>query len=90
MVTRSDARTETREEFEARLLRQSDEADAGAYDHIFERQHNDMISRLPDGYEYDYDEGAIVRTDPNLPDHCYVEAKVNGALTGRMVRLAAL
>ena len=35
---------ETREEFEARLLRQSDEADAGAYDHIFERTLNDMIS----------------------------------------------
>ena len=30
MVNRSDARTETREEFEARLLRQSDEADQNA------------------------------------------------------------
>ena len=84
MVTR----TETREEFEARLLRQSDEADAGAYDHIFERMLNDMINRLPDGYTYE--DGRIVRTDPNLPDHCYVEAKVNGVLAGRLVRLAAL
>ena len=49
MATRSDARTETREEFEARLLRQSDEADAGAFDHIFERQHDYLLSQLPDG-----------------------------------------
>ena len=49
MATRSDTRTETREEFEARLLRQSDEADAGAYDHLAARGLDYLISQLPDG-----------------------------------------
>ena len=83
-------RPETRDEFEARLARESDAADAGAYDHVFERMLNDMISRLPDGYEYNGDVGAIVRTDPDLPDHCYVAQKIDGVLTGRMVKVAAL
>ena len=65
MATRSDARTETREEFEARLLRQSDAADAGEYDHIFQRATDYLISQLPDGYILK--DGHIVRTDPNLP-----------------------
>ena len=59
MVTR----TETREEFEARLLRQADEADAGAYDHIFARHDDYLISQLPDGYIY---EGGPRR--PHRPD----------------------
>ena len=90
MVTRSDARTETREEFEARLLRQSDEADAGAYDHIFARGRDYLISQLPDGYVFDDDTGHIVRTDPNLPNHFCVAARVDGVPTGRMAKLTAL
>ena len=85
MVTR----TETREEFEARLLRQSDEADAGAYDHIFARGRDYLISQLPDGYAFDDDAGCVVRTDPDLPDHVWIAAIHDGAPTGRMVKLAA-
>ncbi len=83
MVTR----TETREERDARLIRESDAADAGAYDHIFARQHDAVISRLPDGYAYE--EGRFVRTDPNLPDHFYIEQRIDGVLTGRMVKVPA-
>ncbi len=88
MATRSDTRTETREEFEARLLRQADEAAAGAYDHIFARGLDYLISQLPDGYAWD--EGRIVRTDPDLPDHVWIAAISNGVPTGRKVKLAAL
>ena len=68
-------RTETPEEFEARLLRQFDfdEADTGAFDHIFERKHDYMLSQLPDGYAFD-DAGCVVRTDPDLPDHVWIAA----------------
>ena len=83
MVTR----TETREERDARLTRESDAADAGAYDHIFVRQRDAVISRLPDGYVYA--EGRFVRTDPNLPDHFYIEQRIDGVLTGRMVKVPA-
>ena len=83
MVTR----TETREERDARLIRESDAADAGAYDHIFARQRDAVISRLPDGYVYV--EGRFVRTDPNLPDHFYIEQRIDGVLTGRMVKVPA-
>ena len=83
MVTR----TETREERDARLIRESDAADKGEYDHIFARQHDAVISRLPDGYAYE--EGRFVRTDPNLPDHFYVEQRIDGVLTGRMVKVPA-
>ena len=80
-------RTETREEFEARLIRQSEDADAGAYDHIFDAMLDDLISSLPEGYGFE--NGRIVRLDPSLPDHVYVEAKANGIPTGRQVRLVA-
>ncbi len=84
MVTR----TETREEFEARLLRQSDEADAGAYDHIFQRSRDYLISQLPDGYVFK--DGYFVRTDPDLPDHFWIAAVSDGVPTGRMVKVTAL
>ena len=83
-------RTETREEFEARLLRQSDEADAGAYDHIFQRHHDYLLSQLPDGYTYDYDTGHIVRTDPTLPADIWIASIYDGVPTGQMVKITAL
>ena len=88
MATRSDARTETREEFEARLLRQSDEADAGAYDHLAARALDYLISQLPDGYTYE--DGHIVRGDPNLPADIWIASISNGVPTGQMVKITAL
>ncbi len=84
MVTR----TETREEFEARLLRQSDEADAGAYDHIFQRHHDYLLSQLPDGYVFK--DGHIVRTDPDLPADIWIASIYDGKPTGQMVKVTAL
>ena len=84
MVTR----TETREEFEARLLRESDAADAGAYNDSAARGRDYLISQLPDGYTYE--DGRIVRTDPNLPDHFWIPAISDGVPTGRMAKITAL
>ena len=91
MVTRYDARTETREERDARLIRESDAADAGEgeYAQIFAEGRDYLISQLPDGYTYE-GEGRIVRADPNLPDHVWIPAEYDGVPTGRMVKLAAL
>ncbi len=83
MVTR----TETSEERDARLIRESDAVDAGAYDHILAKGRESLFSRLPDGYAYE--EGRFVRTDPNLPDHFYIEQRIDGVLTGRMVKVPA-
>ena len=83
MATRVDTAEETREQFEARLLRQSDEADAGAYDHIFGPMIDDLFSQMPDGYIIV--EGSFFRLDPDLPDHFYVESRV----TGRQLQAAA-
>ena len=84
MVTR----TETREERDARLLRESDAADAGAYDHLAARGRDYLISQLPDGYTYE--DGRIVRTDPNLPDHFWIPAIFDGVPTGQRVKITAL
>ena len=85
MVTR----TETREEFEARLIRESDAADAGAYDHIFQRATDYLISQLPDGYILRGD-GHIVRTDPDLPADIWIASIYNGVPTGQRVKITAL
>ncbi len=84
MVTRS----ETREEFEVRLIRQSDEADAGAYDHIRARAREYMLSQIPDGYVFK--DGHFVRTDPDLPDHFYIASISDGKPTGRRVKVTPL
>ncbi len=81
-------RTETREEFEARLLCQADEADAGAYDHIFQKNHDYMISQLPDGYVFK--DGHFVRTDPTLPADFWIASGYDGKPTGQMVKVTAL
>ena len=88
MATRSDARTETREEFDARLIRESDAADAGAYDHIFARHHDYLISQLPDGYTYE--DGRIVRGDPDLPEDIWIASIYDGVPTGQRVKITAL
>ncbi len=87
-VSRMVTRTETREERDARLIRESDAADAGAYDHVFARGRDYLISQLPDGYAFEG--GRIVRTDPTLPDHFWIPAISNGVPTGRMAKITAL
>ena len=84
MVTR----TETREEFEARLLRQAAEAEAGAFDHIFARHDDYLISQLPDGHIYEG--GRVVRTDPTLPEDIWIASGYDGVPTDRKVKITAL
>lgn len=79
--------SETREEFEARLQRQAEEAEAGAYDDVLAEQLRYLLSQLPDGYILD-DTSRIVRLDPDLPDHIYVTSMINGVPSGR-VRIPA-
>ena len=83
-------RAETREERDARLLRQSDEAEAGAFDHIFERQHDYLLSQLPDGYAFDDDAGCVVRTDLTLPEDVWIASGYDGVPTDRKVKITAL
>ena len=85
MVTR----TETREERDARLTREADAADAGAYDHLAARGRDYLISQLPDGYIL-RDDGHIARTDPNLPADIWIASISNGVPTGQMVKITAL
>ena len=80
--------TETSEEFEARLLRQSDAVDAGEYDHIFARHDDYLISQLPDGYILK--DGHVVRTDPTLPADIWIASGYDGVPTDRKVKLTAL
>ena len=87
MATRADAGTETREEFEERLIRQSAAADAGEYGSIFAEMVEDLVNHLPDGYVLE--DGRIIRSDSSLPDHVYVESKVDGVLSGQQIRLVA-
>ena len=85
MVTR----TETREERDARLARDSDAADAGAYDHIFQRHRDYLLSQIPDGYVL-RDDGHIARTDPDLPADFWIASTYDGKPTGQMVKVTAL
>lgn len=39
----------------------------------YERMLRDAEARLPEGYEYDWERGAVVRLDPSLPLQPYVE-----------------
>lgn len=38
----------------------------------YERMLKDAEARLPEGYEYDWERGAVVRLDPSLPLQPYV------------------
>lgn len=42
-------------------------------DRQFERMLKEAEARLPEGYEYDWERGAVVRLDPSLPLQPYVE-----------------
>ncbi len=84
MVTR----TETREEFEARMLRESEAVDAGTYDDIRARDRDYLLSQIPDGYMLK--DGYFVRTDPDLPDHFWIASIYDGKPTGQMVKVTAL
>ena len=44
-----------------------------AADRQFERMLREAEARLPEGYEYDWERGAVVRLDPSLPLQPYVE-----------------
>ena len=85
MATR--ARSETTDEFEARLRRQQEEVEAEAYDDVLADHIEYLESRLPDGYILD-ETSRIVRLDPSLPDHVYVTSEINGVPSGR-VRIPA-
>ena len=39
----------------------------------YERMLKEAEARLPEGYEYDWERGAVVRLDPSLPLQPYVE-----------------
>lgn len=41
-------------------------------DRQFERMLKEAEARLPEGYEYDWERGAVVRLDPSLPLQPYV------------------
>ena len=80
-------RSETTEEFEARLQRQQEEVEAGAYDDVLADHIRYLENQLPDGYILD-ETSRIVRLDPSLPDHVYVISEINGVPSGR-VRIPA-
>ena len=78
---RTRERSETREEFEARLMRLSDEADAGAFDHFVEAAISYLESQAPEGYAFV--DGGFVRLDPSLPDHVVIDQLYNGRVIGQ-------
>lgn len=55
----------------------STEQDGGFSEEVADRQFERMLreaeARLPEGYEYDWERGAVVRLDPSLPLQPYVE-----------------
>ena len=77
---------ETREEFEARLTRLSDEADAGAFDHLVAAAIAELVSQLPEGYAFV--DGWFVRLDPSLPDHVTINQLYNGRVVGQQTHPA--
>ncbi|MCY4620473.1 MAG: hypothetical protein OXD34_01360 [bacterium] len=81
MVTRE--RRETTEEFEARLQRQQEEVEAGAYDDVLAENVRYLERQLPDGYVLD-GSSRIVRLDPTLPDHVFVTVETDGVPSGRV------
>ena len=74
--------TETWEEMEARLSKLSDEAAAGAFDHIAIAELDALAARLPEGYALE--DGFIVRLDPSLPDHVTVPQTHDGRIVGQV------
>lgn len=83
---RTRERPETREEFEARLMRLSDEADTGTTDDFVEAAIAHLVSQLPDGYALD--DGGFVRLDPSLPDHVIVDQVCDGRVVGQLTHPA--
>ena len=53
-----------------------EQEDAGFSEEVADRQFERMLreaeARLPEGYEYDWERGAVVRLDPSLPLQPYV------------------
>ncbi len=78
---RTGERPETREEQEARLMRLSDEADAGAFDDFREAAIAHLESQAPEGYAFV--DGWFVRLDPSLPDHVTIDQVYDGRVIGQ-------
>ena len=43
--------------------------DEAAIDRQIDRMVEEMVARLPEGYEFDWESGAVIRLDPSLPRH---------------------
>ena len=83
---RTRERSETREEFEARLMRLSDEADAGATDDFRAAAIAYLESQAPEGYALV--DGWFVRLDPLLPDHVTIDQVCDGRVVGQQTHPA--
>ena len=78
----------TWQEQEAQLLALHEKAEAGCFNETSTELADYLISQLPEGYVLDED-ARVVRSDPDLPDHVYVNSMVNGLPSGRQVRVPA-
>lgn len=43
--------------------------DEAAIDKQIDQMVEEMAARLPEGYDFDWERGAVVRLDPSLPKH---------------------
>ena len=78
-------RSENPEEYDARLLRQAEDPEAAAFDHLAGGV-DYLISQLPDGYAWD---GVhVVRTSPDLPADIWIPSVSDGVPTGRTVKVS--
>ena len=67
-------------------MRLSDEADAGALDHLVDAMIAELVSQLPEGYALD-DKG-FARLDPSLPDHVTINQLYDGRVVGQLTHPA--
>lgn len=82
------AEPSTWQEQEAQLVALHDEAEAGCFDETSKLLADYLISQLPEGYVIDED-ARVVRLNPDLPDHVFIDSMVNGLPSGRQVRVPA-
>lgn len=66
------------------MTQMSQDVDDGLYDDVLGPQREAGIrlitDQLPDGYAFDYDEGRIVRFDPDLPDTFIIKGEAGNDL----------
>lgn len=82
------AEPSTWQEQEAQLVALHEETEAGCFDETSTELADYLISQLPEGYVLDED-ARVMRSDPDLPDHVYIDSMVNGRPSGRQVRIPA-